>query len=76
MDYNMEQVTITKERLDYLEKCTKLYNEIAFYLEDEFLFDNENSTIIDAILNLLQRYHERSMVFYENKIDSRHSNSI
>ena len=71
----MEQVTITKERLDYLEECTKKYNEISFYLEDEFLFDNENSTVLDAVLNLLQRYHERSMFFYENKIESRSLNN-
>ncbi len=59
----MEEVTITKERLEYLEKCANQYNKISLYL-DEMFFLNREATTFEAILNLIAKYHDVSASYY------------
>lgn len=62
-----DKITLTKEQYEELKSHSLMLSQIGAYIE-EFL-ENEEDTVLQAVIRLLSRYHECKADYYYLRLE-------
>ena len=58
---------MTKEEIEALKEHSIMLGQVGAYVEE--FADNEESTVLDCVKNLLRRYYQLEAERYERKVE-------